>query len=580
MDLHGNLSGLKPRQQKQLTQLYRRRCLPEQVISPELARNLTLLSADTGRQLGLLINRSGHIEMVIIGDSQSITIPSLHRFRLGHGRLRGVRCIHTSFGPEGLNREDITDLTQLRLDLMAVIRLDSVGLPENIEIAHLLPGGELNNYQVLPPTPLERLDLHCLELFHTLESSAAEQFSHKTGTDEKQRAIIISVGPNAARTLDQSVAEMTELALAANITVVDSFTQQRQLNPHTAVGSGKLKEIIIASMAEDVDLLLFDHDLSPTQVNNLSRQTELKVIDRTLLILDIFARRALSREGKLKVELAQLKYRLPRISEKTTALSRLTGGIGGRGPGETTLEIDRRRIRERISKLEKRLKKMAQSRAIARTKRKKNQLPLVSIVGYTNAGKSTLLNTLTQSQVFTENLPFATLDPTTRRLRLPREQEIIITDTVGFIKNLPKDLLDAFRTTLEELAEADLLLHVVDSSSSEFEEQIATVNQLLEELDLARIPTLIVANKIDLVPAEIVQGIKKRYQAIALSARQKESLGPLLEEIIQTLNRETPGRELSLQRPELNPPSPEPAQDKSGSPAEDRQKSFSPAQPH
>lgn len=579
MDLHGNLNGLKPRQLKQLSQLYRRHCLPEQVISPELARNLTLLSADTGRQLGLMINRSGHIEMVLVGDSQAIEIPSLHRYRLGHGRLRGLRCIHTSFGPGKLNREDITDLTMLRLDLMAVIKIDSAGLPETIEVAHLLPSSEKNSSLTLEPTPLDKLELHCLELFHTLESSAVTDFSHATEDDGQQRAIIVSVGPNASKTLDQSITEMRELAQAAKITVVDSFTQQRKLNPHTAVGSGKLKEIIIASMDQDVDLLIFDHDLSPTQVNNLSRQTELKVIDRTLLILDIFARRALSREGKLKVELAQLKYRLPRISDKTTALSRLTGGIGSRGPGETTLEIDRRRIRERISKLEKRLKKMARSRTIARTKRKKNQLPLVSIVGYTNAGKSTLLNSLTKSQVFTENLPFATLDPTTRRLRLPREQEIIITDTVGFIKNLPKDLLDAFRTTLEELAEADLLLHVVDSSNNELEEQIETVNQLLEELGLAQIPTLIVANKVDLVPAEIVQWLRKRYQAIALSARQKKSLEPLLHEIIKTLNRNSPQQILSLQRPEVSSLFPKPAQDKCGSQEEDLQKSFSPVQP-
>ncbi|MEA3348381.1 MAG: GTPase HflX, partial [Pseudomonadota bacterium] len=537
------------------------------------------LSADCGRQLGLLIDRGGHIEMVIVGDSQAITIPSLHRYRLGHGRLRGLRCIHTSFGPEGLNREDITDLTMLRLDLMAVIKLDSAGLPENIEIAHLLPSTEKNSCQTLQPISIDKLDLHCLELFHTLESSAVTQFSHETGDQERPKAIIVSVGPNAAKTHDQSVAEITELARTAEITVVDSFTQQRKLNPHTAVGSGKLKEIIISSIEQDVDLLIFDLDLSPTQVNNLSRLTDLKVIDRTLLILDIFARRALSREGKLKVELAQLKYRLPRISDKTTALSRLTGGIGSRGPGETTLEIDRRRIRERISKLEKRLKKMARSRTIARGKRKRNQLPLVSIVGYTNAGKSTLLNSLTNSRVFTENLPFATLDPTTRRLRLPREQEIIITDTVGFIKNLPKDLLDAFRTTLEELAEADLLLHVVDSNSNDLEEQIEAVDQLLEELDLARIPTLVVANKIDLVSGEIVQWLKKRYQAIAISARRPESLAPLLDEVIKALNKSSPTRTLSLHRSVPEHLFQEPAQDIPESPAKDRKKSFSPAPP-
>ena len=538
MELYGNHNDLKPRQRKLILRLYRRRSQPEEVLSLELARQLSLLSRDCGRELGLLLDRQGRVEMVIVGDSQAITIPSLHRYRLGHGRLRGLRCIHTCFRPEILNREDITDLTMLRLDLMAVIEVNSAGLPEKIGVAHLVSGTETGKHITLAQIPLDKLDLNCLELFSELESSAASEFSHQTIDDEKQRAIIVSVGPDAARTLDQSVAEMSELARAAKITVVDTFTQQRQLNPHTAIGSGKLKEIIIAALEQDIELLLFDHDLSPTQVNNLARATDLKIIDRTLLILDIFARRALSREGKLKVELAQLKYRLPRISVKTTALSRLTGGIGSRGPGETTLEIDRRRIRERITKIEKRLKKMARSRANARKKRKRNQLPQVSIVGYTNAGKSTLLNVLTKSEIFTEDLPFATLDPTTRRLRLPQEQEIIITDTVGFIRKLPKDLLGAFRTTLEELNEADLLLHLIDSSNSEVNEQIETVEALLKELELDHIPILTVANKVDLVNSETVQWLKKQHQAIAISARQPQTLAPLLAAITEILKRQ------------------------------------------
>ncbi len=573
MELYGNHEDLKPRQRKFIQRLYRRRSLPEEVISQELARQLSLLSLDCGRQLGLLLNRKGLVEMIIVGDSQAIAIPSLHRYRLGHGRLRGLRCIHTSFGSEILNREDITDLTMLRLDLMAVIKVDSVGLPETIAIGHLQPDTGASNHIALPLTSIENINLNCLELFHSLESSAVTEFAHKTTGRENQRAIIVSVGPNAARTLDQSVTEMTELAEAAEITVVDSFTQQRKLNPHMAIGSGKLKEIIISSMEQDVDLLIFDHDLSPTQVNNLSRQTDLKVIDRTLLILDIFARRALSREGKLKVELAQLKYRLPRISDKTTALSRLTGGIGSRGPGETTLEIDRRRIRERISKLEKKLQKMARSRTNARKKRKRNQLPLVSIVGYTNAGKSTLLNILTRSEVFTENLPFATLDPTSRRLRLPQEQEIIITDTVGFIKKLPKDLLDAFRTTLEELREADLLLHVVDSSNSEVKEQIETVEDILRELDLDHIPILTVANKIDLVSPEIVRWLTKYYRAIPISARRAKTLPPLLESIRKTLRCKPLSQNFSHSQRHSYP---EPDQDKPESQKADQQKSASP----
>ncbi len=533
MELHGILEGLKPRQRKNLLRLYRQRSRPTEVISPALTRQLALLSADTGRQLGLLLDRHGNVKMVIVGDSQAITIPSLHRFRLGRGRLRGLRCIHTTFAATGLNREDLTDLTALRLDLMAVIRVDDAGCPATVEIAHLDPADK-NRTQRLPPVAPEELRLDCLELFHSLESEAVSGFAFDTGKKERQPAIIISVGPQPLRELEESLKELEELARAADLEVVSCFTQQRRLDPRTAIGSGKLKEITIAALAQDVELLIFDLDLSPTQVNNLSRLTDLKIIDRTLLILDIFARRALSREGRLKVELAQLKYRLPRISEKTTALSRLTGGIGSRGPGETTLEIDRRRIRERIGKLEKKLEKTARNRAVARTRRKRNRLPQIAIVGYTNVGKSTLLNTLTKSRIRAENLPFATLDPTSRRLRLPREQEIIITDTVGFIRRLPADLLDAFRTTLEELGEADLLLHIVDSSRDP-EYQIETVNQLLEELDLADIPALLVANKIDLVDIETRRWLEDRFRAVAVSATRPESLVPLLEAIAREL---------------------------------------------
>lgn len=535
MELFGNLEGLKAAQIKQLNRFYRRRCRPEEVISPGLARQLAQCSADCGRQLGLMVNRGGEVEMVIVGDSHAINIPSLHRYRLGRGRLRGLRCIHTRFEASGLNREDLTDLDMLRLDLMAVIAVDRAGLPATIEAAWLSSSEPQNKFQQTGVQPPDQLNIHCLELFQELESSAAESFAHQTADPDQPRAIIVSVGPEAAASRERTISEISELARAAGLVVVDSFSQQRRLDPHTAIGSGKLKEIIIASMAKDVDMLIFDHDLSPSQVNNLSRATELKVIDRTLLILDIFARRALSREGKLKVELAQLKYRLPRISEKTTALSRLTGGIGGRGPGETTLEIDRRRIRDRIAKLEKRLKKMACSRQTSRSRRKRNRLPQVSIIGYTNAGKSTLLNTMTKSRVFTENLPFATLDPTTRRLRLPQEREIIITDTVGFIQNLPQDLLDAFRTTLEELQEADLLLHVVDSSHPDCEEQIATVEQLLTELELKQIPCLLLANKIDLVDRETIAALRRANDAMPISARDPATLGQLLEAIDQRL---------------------------------------------
>lgn len=289
------------------------------------------------------------------------------------------------------------------------------------------------------------------------------------------------------------------------------------------------------AIQQQADLLIFDQNLSPLQVKTIGEVTEMKILDRTQLILDIFAQRAHSREAKVQVELAQLRYRLPRLSARSTALSRLTGGIGGRGPGETRLEIDRRRARDRIARLEREHQSLAEARVRRRRLRSQNSLPILSIVGYTNAGKSTLLNQLSKSDVMTEDLLFATLDTTTRRLRFPRERELIITDTVGFIQALPPDLMAAFRSTLDELRDAHLLIHLVDISNARFEQQIETVNKILEELGLSDTPCLLVFNKIDRIDDETAMILKTHYNALPVSALKRESLGPLLAAIEQIL---------------------------------------------
>jgi GTP-binding protein HflX len=297
------------------------------------------------------------------------------------------------------------------------------------------------------------------------------------------------------------------------------------------MGEGKIKEVVIQALQLGATLLIFDQDLSPAQVRSISELTDLKVIDRSQLILDIFARRAHTLDGKVQVELAQLKYILPRLMGKGTAMSRLMGGIGGRGPGETKLETDRRRLRDRISRLEKQLEALARGRMQRRQKRIRAGVPIVSIVGYTNAGKSTLLNALTQSEVFTEDLLFATLDTSTRRLRFPMEREVIITDTVGFIRHLPKSLLGAFKATLEELEDADLLLHVIDLGNPRFEEHIRAVERILQDLELDRIPRLRVFNKVDLLPEEEIVPLCRRFDAIPVSARNRRTFEPLLAEL-------------------------------------------------
>jgi GTP-binding protein HflX len=303
------------------------------------------------------------------------------------------------------------------------------------------------------------------------------------------------------------------------------------------IGPGKLQDLAILALQEAASVIIFDQELNPSQIRSITDQIELKVIDRTQLILDIFAQRAQTREGKLQVELAQLKYLLPRLVVKNTAMSRLTGGIGGRGPGETKLEINRRRARERIAGLEKALSSVTKHRQQQKAKRHKKQLRVISIIGYTNAGKSTLLNTLTKSKVTAESRLFATLDPASRRLRFPRDIEVIITDTVGFIKDLPHDLMVAFRATLEELEDADLLLHIIDISNPRYEEQIKSVEKILVHLNLQNTPVIRVLNKMDRVSPQTHTCLSRKLKGIAVSARSKVTLLPLIAEMEKIVER-------------------------------------------
>ena len=321
--------------------------------------------------------------------------------------------------------------------------------------------------------------------------------------------------------------ELSELARAAEVQVVDRVIQRRRkLHPRFILGRGKLIDIVLMSLRNGANLLIFDQELTPSQVRSVTNHTDLRVIDRTQLILDIFASRARSREGKLQIEMAQLKYLLPMLTTKDDALSRLTGGIGARGPGETKLEIDRRRINDRIARLAKELKAVGKQRYHRRNRRRKHDVPVVSLVGYTNAGKSTLLNTLTNSHIQAEDMLFATLDPTSRRLRFPEDTEVIITDTVGFIRQLPAELLKAFESTLEELFEADLLLHIIDISNHAWKEQVKVVEEILRKLELDKIPCLRVYNKIDQVNDNLPSLVKNGFCICARDAGTlKELLG-------------------------------------------------------
>ncbi len=531
--IHGKTSGLKPSDLKALERIYRRRIPTDSLISGELARYLTEQSVRIGRQIGLIINRAGEVLHVIVGDDREILIPDLSGFALGRSGLRGLRCVHTHLKQEPLSRDDLTDLELLRLDAIVALGVGDNGLPGRLEYAHLLPTRDKAQIERVVIDDFHRLSLDFRAFIQSLDAEM-ERLSAETIDleDGRERALLICVGQSSRRQMEDSLAELRELAKTADLQVIDQIMQRpRRLHPRYLVGEGKLREIVINALQQRATLLVFDRDLTPNQVRAISEVTEVKVIDRTQLILDIFARRAQSRDGKVQVELAQLKYILPRLSGKGTALSRLMGGIGGRGPGETKLEIDRRRTRDRIRRLEKELEALGRGRQQRRQKRIRAGVPIVSIVGYTNAGKSTLLNALTQSAVLTENLLFATIDTATRRLRFPLDREVIVADTVGFIRDLPPSLVGAFRATLEELEDAELLLHLVDLSNPRFAEQIEAVEKILASLDLGQRAQLLVFNKVDQLDKDEVAALCRRYDAVPVSALDRSTFGPLLAEM-------------------------------------------------
>ncbi len=429
--------------------------------------------------------------------------------------------------------------------------------PLSVYSAHLLPDNPGRKvWEVDPPSSAGYLDVDFSKWIQSLEEEFQRGQRSISLKGAREKAILISVGKESRESLENSMEELKELAGSSGVFVVDSFIQRPQnISPTTLLGEGKLKELLVKCMQLGVDLIIFDQNLTSGQMATISDLTELRVIDRTQLILDIFAQRAHTLDGKIQVELAQLKYLLPRLARKTLALSRLTGGIGGRGPGETKLEIDRRRVGDRIHLLEKKLERLSRRREQRRSRRTKTGIPIISIVGYTNAGKSTLFNLLTKSQFEVEDKLFFTLDTATRRVRFPQNHRVVITDTVGFIKDLPKDLLGGFRPTFDELKESDLLIHLIDASHPRLSEQIESVEKILRELHLDGIPRLRVFNKEDKLSREEAEAICQKFGGISISALRPESLESFLMAVDRKLwevdarNREgcLPGRKSNVE---------------------------------
>ena len=542
MQIFGDTSGLSPSQTKALGRIYRRRVPLDRVTTPELTRALVGFSHQTGRQVGVLVDRAGNVDHVIVGDASKLVLPDVGRLRAAAGRLRGVRLIHTHLRNEPLSRDDLVDLTRLKLDLIVAICLaPAEERPLCVYYAHNVPipeGGDAAPFETYGPIPYARLDANPRQIIVALEAEFARAKKARPVVAKDGRAILVHVCDkrNATNAAD-SLQELKELSRTAGVDVCDEIIQVRdRIDPRYILGRGKLEDVVIRAMQLDVEVLIFDRDLRPAQAAAISRLTDLKVLDRTQLILDIFAQRAQSKDGKLQVELAQMQYLLPRLGQKDDALSRLTGGIGGRGPGETKIEVGRRRARERITRLRTELKRLSKQRRQQRQRRQRSQVPVVAIVGYTNAGKSTLLNALTGSDVLAEDKLFATLDTRTRRAQLPLGTDAVFTDTVGFIRDLPKDLFAAFVATFEEAQQADLLLHVVDCADPAYGAHLHTTEQLLVDLELHSTPRIVVYNKSDQLDDDGLRAVRSRNDGIVVSAQDAQSLLPLKQRIEQQLS--------------------------------------------
>ncbi len=538
-EIKGNIKGIRDSVIAELQKLYDMQS--PQLVSQELAVKLADITEYINREISVYITRSGQIIEIAVGDNATVELPSFSG-RRGAGRLSGIRCIHTHPGGNPyLSGVDISALKNNKYDAMVAIGVVSPDFTKSELTFGLITGIDSNeNYTAEcygPYTIEEAENINFVNTVSTIERILDKQTGTASLQVMSERAILIGMewGRNDSLwTVDDSLEELKQLADTAGATVIKKFIQKRpKPDPAFFIGRGKVQELALYAQQENIDLCIFDDELSPAQQRNIESVMGIRILDRTALILDIFAQRARTNEGKLQVELAQLQYTLPRIMGKGLMLSRLGGGIGTRGPGETKLEVDRRRIRDRIAFIKDQIEKVKAVRSLHRSKRKKNNVFEVSLVGYTNAGKSTLLNTLTNSDIYAKDQLFATLDPTTRQLTLPNKQEIIITDTVGFIQRLPHQLIAAFRSTLEVVTEADLLVHVIDVSHELYKEQAAAVHEVLKEIGAETKPVITVYNKIDKLPpdSKLADRLAQEEDTVCISAAKKLNLETLQQMI-------------------------------------------------
>jgi GTP-binding protein HflX len=550
--IYGNLKGLKPSQLKQLRRLHHQRIPGDCITTPEFAQRLAAVSTDIKSPVSVYVNRRGQVIRVGVGSLRQTQIPLLELPRYGDERLCGIRCISTQFEASGPNDSTLTTMALQRLDVLALLVLSGSGFERRgggatgyiatTHLAHLVPNPQ-ERWAVTTDLPLEDLTSQdFLDLAEGLEEEFRREFTARQVDADHDRVLVVGLFTDIQDSdhFMHRLSELQRLVESAGGDVLETLYQKRpRPHPQTVLGSGKVQEVALTAQTVGANLVVFDRDLSPVQVRNLENQIGLRVVDRTELILDIFAQRAKTGAGKLQVELAQLEYQMPRLKGRGRAMSRLGGGIGTRGPGETKLETERRAIQRRIVKLQQDVNHLQAHRARLRHQRQDDDIPSIAVVGYTNAGKSTLVNTLTNSEVYAADQLFATLDPTTRRLTVldpetHQPMQLVLTDTVGFIEELPNSLMDAFRATLEEVTEADALLHVVDLSHPAWQEQISWVVKILGEMPIVTGPSLLVFNKVDQVSGENLAIAKASYpNALFISATQRLGMETLRHRLLK-----------------------------------------------
>jgi GTP-binding protein HflX len=508
---------------------------PDELISNELVRSLTAFSFNINRTISILINRRGKVFKVVIGDTNEIEFEKLlGRFREAKSRLRRFRLFHTHLKDSALSKNDLTTLIKERLDLIGVVEVLAEGFAGKLQIAHITPVNKNSDkkWELYSYNDVGRVDLDWNSLIAETESKLQKSYTELGGEPDLEGVLLVGFHNSYKSEAEKSVGELKSLALSAGKKVLDTVIQvRREIDPRYLIGKGKLKDVILQAEHIGAGTIIFDVELTPAQVNAIIKETTLNIIDKTELILEIFEKHAVTSEGKLQVRLAELIYCLPRLRGKGIEYSQLGGGIGTRGPGEKKIEYQRRTIRKQIDNLEKQIDNICFRRKNTREKRTATGIPVVSLLGYTNVGKSTLFNSLTKDNVKVQNKLFSTLSPTTRRIKLPSTKDILITDTVGFISGLPEELINAFRATLEELGEADLLLHVADASDPSVEEKIESVDKIISSMGFEDIPKLLVFNKRDNTNNETLNILEQSYETTVISALNKTNI-KFIREII------------------------------------------------